>query len=454
MKNNIILRVLLVIISLAFISSCDDDSTVSASLNLSQSALDIPYTGGGDAIILDCNLNWYCSVISTNINGKRTTNNPFTIDPSTGSAGRTYISIYSDENPFCYDVVQIVRFTAGETHQDLLITLQANPYGIDENGNSVNGGDQNGNGKISAPKNLRAQTDGKIIRLTWNEVTNALYYGIYYSAKTYGNYECLGYTDAYYGTSLDLEANGQGTYCFKVTAADEYEESGFSNSVTLTITGNEGGGNSGGGNNDGDGSGQKPAAPQYIYVDNYGSVSVPDVRVSWEDVYGATGYYVYRSNSASGSYSKIGSTKNTYYSDNTCKVGNIYYYKLKSYNNAGESAYSDYVKFDFKDTRKPGPVKYGNCTVNGSTMTLRWSFPNDPSYGKPDNALLRVMDPDSGEYITLKTLSGTTTSVSFQYLPWVDSDGYVKVGIILENKYGTGGGYAKVYDNKSGKWIN
>lgn len=51
-------------------------------------------------------------------------------------------------------------------------------------------------------------------------------------------------------------------------------------------------------------------------------------------------------------------------------------------------------------------------------------------------------------------LSGTATSVTFSFGMWIDSDGYVKCGVIPYNDYGSGGGSAKVYDTKNKKWIN
>lgn len=219
-------------------------------------------------------------------------------------------------------------------------------------------------------------------------------------------------------------------------------------------TGGGTGGNTGGGTGGTGGTTQKPAAPTSVYVANYGSVTVPEVRVSWGAVSGATSYRVYRSTSATGYYALQGSTTGTYYVDNGCKVGNTYYYKVTARNSAGESDYSNYAEFNFKDTRKPGPVSYGSCTVSGTTMTLRWSVPTDASYGKPTKALLRVRHPDTGNYVDLQELSGTATSVSFTYTPWANSDGYVYAGIILENENGTGGGLPKVYDTKNKKWLN
>lgn len=208
-----------------------------------------------------------------------------------------------------------------------------------------------------------------------------------------------------------------------------------------------------GGNTDSGSSITKPSAPSYVSVDNYGSVLVPDIRVTWGSVSNATGYKVYRSTSASSGYSLVKTTSSTYYIDNSCKIGNVYYYKVKSYNSAGESDYSNYAMFEYKDTRKPGPVTYGNCSVSGSNMTLRWSVPTDSSYGKPTKAIVRVYFPDAGDYIDYKELSGTATSVTFVYSPYVDSSGFVKAGVILENDYGSGGGTPKVYDTKNKRWI-
>ncbi|MBQ6892814.1 MAG: hypothetical protein IJN48_01290, partial [Clostridia bacterium] len=48
-------------------------------------------------------------------------------------------------------------------------------------------------------------------------------------------------------------------------------------------------------------------------------------------VSGASGYIIYRSTSASGSYSQIGTTTSKTYTDTTTKVGTTYYYKVKQY---------------------------------------------------------------------------------------------------------------------------
>ncbi len=248
--------------------------------------------------------------------------------------------------------------------------------------------------------------------------------------------------------------NGSGNDNGDNNSGDNGSDSGSDNGGD-NGNGSGNGGNEGGSGNDNGGSEVlKPAAPTNVRADNYGSVSVPDVRIIWNASSGATSYTVYRSTSANGSYSQINKTSNTFASDNNVTLGKTYYYKVKASNSAGTSDYSDYAMFEYKDTRKPGPVTYGSCSVSGSTMTLRWSLPSTKDYGKPTKAILRAHEPTTDTWFDVQELPGTATSASFNMTIYIDSDGFVKAGIILQNDYGTGGGTPKVYDTKNKRWIN
>ena len=85
-------------------------------------------------------------------------------------------------------------------------------------------------------------------------------------------------------------------------------------------------------------------------------------------------------------------------------------------------------------------------------ITLRWSNPTTSGCGVPTSAELRVRNPDSGTYATLNTYSGSTTSASFAYGMWANSEGYVYMGIITKNSYGSSGGVALVYNYKTNTW--
>ena len=64
------------------------------------------------------------------------------------------------------------------------------------------------------------------------------------------------------------------------------------------------------------------------------------VKITWGKVSGADKYYVYRKTSSS-SYTKIGTTTKTSYTDKTAKSGRKYYYAVKAVNEAGSSSYSN-----------------------------------------------------------------------------------------------------------------
>lgn len=64
------------------------------------------------------------------------------------------------------------------------------------------------------------------------------------------------------------------------------------------------------------------------------------VTLAWNDVYGASEYNIYRSNSASGTYYLMGNSSSTSYTDNVT-LGNVYYYKVTATNDVSESDPSD-----------------------------------------------------------------------------------------------------------------
>lgn len=219
---------------------------------------------------------------------------------------------------------------------------------------------------------------------------------------------------------------------------------------------NPGGGNNGGGNSGG--SLQKPSAPTGVTVSNEGNDLIPDVRIRWNSVDNATNYYVYKSSSANGSYSKIGESSYAQYGftdSNPPTNGSSAYYKVKAVNSAGESPYSNYAKYtSTKNDEAFAPAyKYGNCTVSGSNMTLRWTNSTGSGYGKATSVVLRVWNPYLGDWQDSE-LSATATSTTFNFSTKIDDDGFVKAGIVVSNATGSFTAGAKVYDAKSKRWIN
>ncbi len=100
-------------------------------------------------------------------------------------------------------------------------------------------------------------------------------------------------------------------------------------------------------------------------------------------VSGATGYIIYRSTSSDGTYSEIGTTKSTTYTDTTGKVGTTYYYKVKQYKaNAygSDATYGRLVSSASAATNgvaaTPAPVPF-SAYYDGEIVNLSWAENKD-----------------------------------------------------------------------------
>ena len=306
-----------------------------------------------------------------------------------------------------------------------------------------------GSTTLSVPTGVSASQSGSSVSISWNAVAGASSYFVYRSGSATGNYSSL---TSVSGTSATDASPLSGYNYYKIKASNGSATSDYSSYAYVNYSG----GNTGGGGNQT----TKPSAPTGVTAENVGSALIPEVRVSWNSVSNATSYKVYRSTSANGTYSQIGSaTTSTRLSDTSPRSGQNYY-KVKAVNSAGESGYSSYASYnnDPSSSVSPCPVTYGNCTVSGSTITMRWTVPTTFGCGTPTKAHLRVRNASTGEYETVQTLSGTATSATFSFnLKWIGSgqfdNGYVYIGVITENAKGTSGGVPKVYDTINKRWV-
>lgn len=320
----------------------------------------------------------------------------------------------------------------------------------DDSGENPGGGGNNpggGSSVPSAPKGLSARADGMTAYLSWYSVSNANYYTVYYS---YGgsSYTSLGST---YETSLSVKANKPGTFSFKVSASNNYGEGPKSSAASCYCSENGGGG---GGDTPGGGNeGTAPSAPTGLTAEKDGPTTDPSVRVSWDAVSNATSYIIYRSTNAYGTYSQIGTADYSVYYDNNPKNGTNYY-KVKAKNAYGTSDYSDFtgVSID-RDAVSPCPPTTLKGSVSGYNITMRWTLSNNSGCGKPTKITVRVYEPyQNAGWFDKDVLSGSATSYTFKYPAYQDADGYVKMGIILENDYGTGSKLL-IYDANNKKFL-
>ena len=145
-----------------------------------------------------------------------------------------------------------------------------------------------------------------------------------------------------------------------------------------------------------------PAAP-VVKLGNSATSGKP--MLTWNAVYGATSYRIYRSTSKSSGYSLLGTTTATSYTNTGAKAGTTYYYRVKAVNDAGLSPYSNIVSGQSKAvTPKPSApvVKIGNSAASGKPV-LTWNAVSGATSYKVYRATSQ-----NGTYSLLGTVTATS----------------------------------------------
>ena len=130
------------------------------------------------------------------------------------------------------------------------------------------------------------------------------------------------------------------------------------------------------------------------------------IKVSWSAVAGRTKYEVWRCESATGTYTRIGSTTSTYYKDTTCTPFVTYYYQIKVYRTVNrQPIYSAGVSPTASATPILGNVTGVKAAVSSpSSVKVSWASVT----GASGYEVLRSATID-GVYVSIKS----TTSRSF-----------------------------------------
>ena len=145
-----------------------------------------------------------------------------------------------------------------------------------------------------------------------------------------------------------------------------------------------------------------PAAP-VVKIGNSATSGKP--VLTWNAVYGATSYRIYRSTSKGSGYSLLGTVTATSYTNTGAKAGTTYYYRVKACNDAGLSPYSNVVSGKVKSvTPKPAApvVKIGNSASSGKPM-LTWNAVSGATSYKVYRATSQ-----NGTYSLLGTVTATS----------------------------------------------
>ena len=293
--------------------------------------------------------------------------------------------------------------------------------------NGSSGGDGGGgSSSISAPTGVSAVVSGSNIYVSWNSVSNAASYKVYWSSSSDGNYACYwNPSNTYIYDNEPYENN-----YYKVTAVDNNgNESSMSASAYCHYNGGGGGGTS------------APSAPTNVSASNVGSASSPQVLISWSSVSDATSYKVYRSSTASGSYSQIGSETSSTSVYDYSPMSGYNYYKVKAVNSAGESPFSSYAYFNNNGggggsgTSSPCPP---TVSVSGtSSQTVSWTVSTSSGCGTPTSYEVYHQDPCTSQMELMTTTTSRSYSVPSSYI----NPGVNRYAVKAINSAGSVAGY-------------
>ena len=155
--------------------------------------------------------------------------------------------------------------------------------------------------------------------IKWTAVSGASQYEVYRSGSKDGTYTLLGTTTA--ANYTDSKANAGYTYYYKVRAISKVRSTANSSlSATVAATCH---------------CARPVVKPDYL-------ISTGKPYIKWSAVSGASKYYVYRSGSKDGTYTLLGTTTATNYTDNKANAGYTYYYKVKAVSKVSSGANSYY----------------------------------------------------------------------------------------------------------------
>lgn len=168
----------------------------------------------------------------------------------------------------------------------------------------------------------------KSLNVKWNKIHGMTGYEIYRADSKGGTYKKIKTADAAASSYEDTGLTVNKTYYYKVRAYKGSKKYSFSAVKSQTV---------------------KPKTPSVSTKAGKGQITV-----TWNSVSGVTGYYVYRSQTKSGTYKSLKrvNSKTTQYTNTKLKKGAKYYYKVRSYKTIdGTKIYSDYSECSGKTVK-------------------------------------------------------------------------------------------------------
>ena len=202
----------------------------------------------------------------------------------------------------------------------------------------------------AAPTVTMTYSDGGKPKLTWSAVSGAASYRVYRSESRGTGYSLLGTTTS--TSYVNTGAAAGKTYYYRVKAVNSAGTSAYSNIVSGTA---------------------RTPAPAAPVLKGGTSSASGKPQLTWAAVDGAAKYDVYRSNSADGTFSKVGSTDKTTYVNTGAVQGVTYFYKIRAVGASGASGFSNTVAIHVAGVIKaPAAVVLSGIKADAAGITVTW----------------------------------------------------------------------------------
>lgn len=161
--------------------------------------------------------------------------------------------------------------------------------------------------RLSKPSTVTLKRSSYYINVSWSSVSGATGYKVYRATDPEGDYILLGTTSSKKRTFKNTSVVPNVVYYYKIVATRSGVE-GLPSTV-------------------------KSASAVMAKPSSFSAASASgsSIKVSWGTVSGATGYVVYKSETADGEFVEIARTTAKSYTDNGLTLGKTYYYKVAGY---------------------------------------------------------------------------------------------------------------------------
>lgn len=235
------------------------------------------------------------------------------------------------------------------------------------------------------PTGLVAERVGNSINLSWNSVSGATGYTIYYSHFNTGFYQYINISEN--TTYIDSSSRLYGDNYYTVSAFNEWGESDYSDYAYCKFM---------------------LSTPTGVNAIQSGS----SIKISWDAVSEATSYYVYRSGTATGTYSTLIDVVGITNATDVSPLNGYNYYKVWAANGTMASDYSDYAFCNFTSGGGGGTTVPSAPT--GVTATAQSSSSIYVSWNTVSGATSYKVYYKIGSSSTLYS-AGTATNTSFSH---------------------------------------